>query len=447
MFRNRGPAGSGSSGPGNRTTTGRQRQPERAAATPARMVLIASRPSMDSRFAPWLVLALANTACTARAPDPAPMHPPGADELGDAPARDSQASTETGSEADDDAAPQHSETTAESSSDTSGAPPSETVAETSSEDSDTGGAVACGGAPLTATFYDAGQALAALVTLPDGRRVLVDAGESPSRPGCGQPCRDGNQRVLDGLARDLGDDLIDLLWITHQHSDHLGGVPSVAERFPIVTYVDNGQSLDANGVMEARAAALEAGADLFEAAPGRTTVPLDARGDVVLTAVVPDAWPVDCAVHPNDCSIGLLVSYCDSEVLFTGDAEARAEATWNVGDIDLLQVGHHGSATSSSASFLERVRPEYAVISSGRPGEGTNRTYCHPRKSTIERLASFTLDSDGPTAVGFDEEVSCLEGIDANWDEVGGGESIWVTARDGTVVLQTSGDGNFARAR
>lgn len=199
--------------------------------------------------------------------------------------------------------------------------------------------------------------------------------------------------------------------------------------------------------MAARGAALKAGADLFEVGSGRTAVPLEARGDVVLTAVVPDAWPVDCAAHPNDCSIELLVTYCESEVLFTGDAEARAEAAWNVGDIDLLQVGHHGSATSSSASFLERIRPEYAVISSGRPGEGTNRTYCHPRKSTIERLAGFTVDGDGPAAVGFDEEVSCREGTDSNWDEVGAGESIWLTARDGTVVLQTNGDGSFARFR
>lgn len=65
------------------------------------------------------------------------MHPQGLDELEDAPARDSEATAETGSDVD--------------------------------------GARGCGGAPLAVTFYDAGQALAALVTLPDSRRVLVEA--------------------------------------------------------------------------------------------------------------------------------------------------------------------------------------------------------------------------------------------------------------------------------
>ena len=74
----------------------------------------------------------------------------------------------------------------------------------------------CGtGAPLVVHFYDAGQALAALVDLPDGRRVLVDTGESPTRAGCGEPCRTWHERILSGLRADLGEDGLDLLWITH----------------------------------------------------------------------------------------------------------------------------------------------------------------------------------------------------------------------------------------
>jgi glyoxylase-like metal-dependent hydrolase (beta-lactamase superfamily II) len=80
----------------------------------------------------------------------------------------------------------------------------------------------CGnGKAMSVHFYDAGQALAALVTLPDGRRVLVDAGESPKRAGCGAPCKAWHQRVMDGLKADIGTGPLELLWITHQHSDDM----------------------------------------------------------------------------------------------------------------------------------------------------------------------------------------------------------------------------------
>lgn len=87
----------------------------------------------------------------------------------------------------------------------------------------------CSGRPLRVVFFDAGQALAALVTLPDGKHILVDAGESPTRPQCGAPCKDWHQRVMAGLAREFGDAPIDLAWITHPHSDHIGGAVDVLD--------------------------------------------------------------------------------------------------------------------------------------------------------------------------------------------------------------------------
>lgn len=295
------------------------------------------------------------------------------------------------------------------------------------------------------TFYDAGQALAALVTLPDQRRILVDTGESPSRPGCGAPCKAWHQRVIDGLRVDLAGDELDMVWITHQHSDHHGGLPRIAKDVKILHYVDNGEAPDKAGVKRARKAATDSGAALAEVGPGKTTIPIDGAGDVTLTAIVPTQWPVDCEKNPNDCSIGLLVDYCDSEILFTGDAEEHAEEAWEVGDVDLLQAGHHGSDTSSSQPFIDKIKPSYSVVSTARRGEGTNRTYCHPRKSTIDRLAAASGSTGGPTVAAFDAAVSCKKGTNANWVDTPTGDNVWVTARDGTVVLQTTGDGNFAR--
>src|SRR6185436_10217291 len=114
----------------------------------------------------------------------------------------------------------------------------------------------CGGKKLRVAFYNAGQALAALVTLPDDKHILIDAGESPSRGGC-KPCKEWHQRVVAGLERDLGNKRIDLLWLTHPHSDHIGGVPDIAEKFKIIAYVDNGRDLRSPVVKRARDALSE----------------------------------------------------------------------------------------------------------------------------------------------------------------------------------------------
>src|SRR5688572_15689689 len=62
----------------------------------------------------------------------------------------------------------------------------------------------CGGDPLRVTFYNAGQGLAALVTLPTGEHILVDTGESSKRAGCGAPCKGWHSHVMQRLAEDLG---------------------------------------------------------------------------------------------------------------------------------------------------------------------------------------------------------------------------------------------------
>jgi competence protein ComEC len=71
----------------------------------------------------------------------------------------------------------------------------------------------------------------------------------------------------------------------------------------------------------------------------------------------------------------LRIDYCASSVLFTSDAEALEEADLAIdAPVTLLQVGHHGSKTSSSAAPLHRAQPKYAVISAGKVGEGVSAT-------------------------------------------------------------------------
>jgi competence protein ComEC len=138
-----------------------------------------------------------------------------------------------------------------------------------------------------------GQGLSVLVRLPDGRNILVDAGEDPNRPFCGAPCKEWNQRLLADLPTALGSKKLEALWITHQHSDHLGGVPTALKDLSLGVYVDNGRDFTKDLIKDARDAATASGAQLVVESPGEVTQPLRATSEVKLTPVLPAAWPVE----------------------------------------------------------------------------------------------------------------------------------------------------------
>ncbi len=301
--------------------------------------------------------------------------------------------------------------------------------------------------PMRVHFYDVGQALAALVDLPDGRRVLVDTGEGPTRAGCGAVCQRAHAHLLDRLAADLGDQPITMLWITHQHSDHLGGAVDVLERFHVNVYTDNGRDPAKAQVKRARKAAQAGGATLAVVDPSHPGAPIPGSGSALrILPVVPREWPASCDKNANNCSIGLRVEYCSSIVLFMGDAEDGEEAVLDsVGKVTLLQLGHHGSDTSSSPDFVAKVAPRYAVISAGKKGEGLNRVYCHPRQVTVERLTAKLGGAGTGSILSFDGSVSCRSASDSHWAQVTASDRLWATPRDGDVTLMTKGDGVFVR--
>lgn len=301
------------------------------------------------------------------------------------------------------------------------------------------------GPPLVVHFYDVGQALSALVELPDGRKLLIDTGEDPQRAGCGEPCRRWHNHLLEALGKDLAGRPLEALWITHPHSDHLGGAVEVMDAFPAKLLVDNGRDLQKNQVKEARDFAAQKGLRVVSVDPAHPTPPLGSSASTKVTPVLPSGWLSVCKSNANECSVGLRVEHCKSSVLFTGDAEAGEEAVLQAGGpATVLQVGHHGSDTSTTKPFLDKVRPKVAVISAGKPGEGTNRTYCHPRKDTVERLSKALGGAKNKTIRSF-HGASCRDEGDTAWEDVPASDKLWITARDGDVVLQSTGDGVFVR--
>jgi competence protein ComEC len=304
---------------------------------------------------------------------------------------------------------------------------------------------AASGPSLTIHFYDVGQGLAALVDLPGGRHLLVDTGDRPGRAGCGDPCGVASRHLTASLREDLAGAPIDLVWITHRHSDHIGGLEEVLDAVPVRAYVDNGRDGSNAEVRRARRSARAHGATIAVVDPAHVELPLAQSPGVKLTPIVPSRWPPSCARDPNECSIALRIDFGASSVLFMGDAEHDEEALLDpLGAVTLLQVAHHGSETSSSPAFLAKAKPRYAVISAGKPNEGMNRDYCHPRASIVRRLTYVLGGPSSSTLPAFDGE-RCARAVPADWVQVAASDALWASERDGDVVLTTSGDGSFRR--
>jgi len=134
------------------------------------------------------------------------------------------------------------------------------------------------------------------------------------------------------------------------------------------------------------------------------------------------------------------LTFGTTSFLFPGDTEEeQEELLLNDADVkkalnaDVLKVAHHGSDTSSSPEFLEAVSPTWMVISAGKKDEGTNKGYKHPRLSTVRNLLAFAGDQTGART------IDAYDATKKQWSQLRIWGRLFVTAKDGTVVLSTDG--------
>lgn len=218
---------------------------------------------------------------------------------------------------------------------------------------------------LAVTVLDVGQ----------GQSILLATQSSTALVDCGGSGWEDPGDIAADYVQAMGKSTLDLLILTHYHSDHACGVPELMERLDVAALAVPDVEPDSALRAEILALAEEKGTEVIFIEED-TTVELDS---VSLTLYAPLGTG-----GGNEEGLSVLATQWDFDALITGDMNAAVERRLvkygNLPDIELLVAGHHGSASSTSAELLEAVMPEYAVISVGY------NTYGHPAPETLDRL-------------------------------------------------------------
>lgn len=222
---------------------------------------------------------------------------------------------------------------------------------------------------LTVVALDVGQGSSTLLCS-KGHAILVDCG--------GNSVTDPGDLAADYLQA-FGITHLDALILTHYHTDHANGVPALLSRMDIGTLILPDVDPESSLRQDILSLAGRSGCDVELLYNYDTTVIF---GDATLQIYTPlgDGGA-------NEEGLSALCSVGSFDVLMTGDmndiVEGRLLRYKALPDIELLVVGHHGSSTSTSESFLREIKPEYAVISVGR-----GNSYGHPTEQTLSRLGA-----------------------------------------------------------
>ncbi|HEY5545647.1 MAG TPA: DNA internalization-related competence protein ComEC/Rec2 [Gemmatimonadaceae bacterium] len=276
------------------------------------------------------------------------------------------------------------------------------------------------GSRLELHMIDVGQGDAIALRTPRWRWILVDAGDQ-WREG------DVGERVVVPYLRRRGGEIAAFI-LSHPHADHIGGAASVIRRLPVAFLWDGGFPQGSSvyeGVLDA---ARERGVP-WRAARAGGAIEIDG---VRLTVLSPDSAEIAGAPDANAASVVVMAEYRGVRILLTGDAERDVEARLarrfgRTLRADVLKVGHHGSATSTTPPLLEAVEPRLALVS-----VGAGNRYGHPSPEVLGALRSR-----GAQALRTDDGGSIVVGIDGTDNlQVSTEDSRWTLRRSRPAVLR-----------
>jgi competence protein ComEC len=254
---------------------------------------------------------------------------------------------------------------------------------------------------LKVTFLNVGKADTAVVQPAGKKAILIDAGGKNEN-------YDAGQSVVIPFLQWSAINSLDGIIISHPEMDHMGGMLSVLRRFPAPRLWWNKNDYRPSHLMKIISSIESSGGEVLPA--DRNAPPLR-PGETVIRFLNGKAGPVGDnpdKYSANNDSVVCRVQKGRVSFLFVGDLEMTGEEALSASGVSLkataLKVGHHGCRTSSSAQFLEAVRPKAAVIS------------CHdyrgkkcPDPGVMKRLEAV-------------------------------GAKIFWTGRDGVIIMETDGD-------
>ena len=241
---------------------------------------------------------------------------------------------------------------------------------------------------LSVFFLDVGQGDSTLILF-SNKSILIDAGEAEM-----------GDRVVSDL-KALGVSRIDLLVATHPHSDHIGGMQKVLAAFPVGQVLDSGLP-HTSSTYEHFLETIDRKNIPYRVAEQGQTIDIDPALMIFILSPQKERFGDD----PNTNSVVLRISYGTIAFLLTGDMGGESEsALVRSGyplDSRILKVGHHGSYSSTSSSFLTRVLPETAIIMVGK-----DNPFGHPHKQTLDLLKEYGVtiyrtDLDGTIVIRSD---------------------------------------------
>ncbi|MDO4481307.1 MAG: MBL fold metallo-hydrolase [Bacillota bacterium] len=234
-------------------------------------------------------------------------------------------------------------------------------------------------------FIDVGQGDCTFIDYGD-KEILVDCGEW-----------EYSRDVIDYIAPYV-DGALDMIIATHPDSDHIGGMMYIFDRFQVAYVVDSGAVKDTvtyynymDALENEQECIVYPDDDLIWEMGGNAYVRIIETGDE--------------DEDVNEVSVVSEVVFGDISVLLTGDMGSKTERE-NLDKFEkvtVLKAAHHGSSKSTCSEFLNRIKPEYAIISAGK-----DNSYGHPHWETLERL-----------------------------DEIGA--VVYYTMNSGTIVMETDG--------
>ncbi|APQ98249.1 ComEC/Rec2 family competence protein [Clostridium botulinum] len=242
---------------------------------------------------------------------------------------------------------------------------------------------------LKVHYIDVGQGDSILVQTKD-KNILIDAGT-----------RKSSDNLISYLKKQHIKKL-DYVIATHPHEDHIGGMPKVIEEFEISNFYAPKKTANTK-IFKDMILQLKKKNLKINVAKKGISLNLSNNSSLDFLAPVKDNYE-----NTNDSSAVVKLTHGNTKFLFTGDAEKTSEKDILNSNEDLssnvLKVGHHGSHSSSSKEFLDKINPKIAIISCGK-----NNDYGHPHKETMKELNKrnievYRTDIDGNIVLTSDGE-------------------------------------------